>query len=254
MRSELKRLREAVTNDEFFIEYLPIMRINGNECLGAEALIRWRKEQEVVLPMDFIPAVENTVLSGPITYWLIDNVSKELGAWLQAQDHAFISINVPPELLGRGGLWYTALKNGLLGAANNIVVEVTERGIPDKLGLEALIEAKELGFRICLDDVNLNSENLMVYARSNIDIIKLDKEVAANLEQGDWKAKEIANLSPFIRHTAINVIAEGVETEHQRQIFEDLGIPMAQGWRFSRPLSAKRFLEFYQSFDPVKEI
>ena len=122
MRSELKRLLEALANDEFFIEYQPIMRIDGKKCLGAEALIRWKKEQNVIFPMDFIPAIENTVLSGPITYWLIDNMSKELGAWLKAQNDAFLSINIPPELLGRGGLWYAALKNGLLDIANSIVV------------------------------------------------------------------------------------------------------------------------------------
>lgn len=253
MRSELKRLFEALTNDEFFIEYLPIMRIDGKKCLGAEALIRWKKAQEVIFPMDFIPAIENTVLSGPITYWLIDNISIELRAWLQAQDHAFISINIPPELLGRGGLWYAALKNGLLDISSKLVVEITERSIPDNLGLQALIEAKELGFRICLDDVILNSENLMVYARSNIDLIKLDKRVADSVESEDWKAKEIGALAPFTRHTAINVIAEGVETERQRRIFEELGVPMAQGWLFSRPLSAKGFIDFYNSFDPDRE-
>lgn len=249
MRSELNRLLEALTNDEFFIEYLPIMRIDGKECLGAEALIRWKKAQEVVFPDDFIPVVENTVLSGPITYWLIDNIAKELGVWIEAQDYAFISVNVPPELLGRGGLWYAAQKNGFLDVSNNIVIEVTERAIPDTLGLQALIQAKELGFKICLDDVNLSNENLMVYARANIDLIKLDKAVADNLENDEWRAKEIAALAPFTMHAGINVIAEGVETERQRRIFEGLGVPMAQGWLFSHPLSAQRFIEFFRSFD-----
>lgn len=242
-----KKIYEALVNDEFFIEYLPIMRIDGKECLGAEALIRWKQAEEIIPPMDFIPVIENTVLSGPITYWLIENIVKELGEWLRAQDHAFISINIPPELLGRGGLWYAASKNGLLDVANKIVVEVTERRIPDNLGLQALLEAKELVFRICLDDVSVTNEKLMVYARSNIDLIKLDKTIADKMLKPDWKAKEIAALAPFTRHTAINIIAEGVETEYQRDIFQELGVPMAQGWYFSHPLSAEGLLEFFHS-------
>ena len=199
--------------------------------------------------MEFIPLIENTVLSGPITYWLIENIVQELGEWLRVQDHGFISINIPPELFGRGGLWYVASKNGMLDVANKIVVEVTERGIPDNLGLQGLLEAKELGFRVCLDDINVTNEQLMVYARSNIDLIKIDKAVADKMLDSDWDEKEIASLAPFTRHAAINVIAEGVETEFQRDIFQKLGVPMAQGWYFSHPLSAKGLVEFYNSFN-----
>lgn len=248
MHPELKEILEGLTNDEFFIEYQPIMRIDGKACLGAEALIRWKKAQAVVLPMEFIPLAENSLLSGPLTYWLIDNVTKELGAWLQGQDNAFISLNIPPALFGRGGLWYAALKNGLLDMANKFVVEVTERAIPDNLGLQALVEAKELGFRICLDDINLNNENLMVYARSNIDLVKLDKGVADRLENKDCASKEIAALAPFTKHSGVQVIAEGVETENQRLIYEQLGVPMAQGWLFARSLPAERFIDFFESY------
>ena len=101
------------------------MRIDGKVCLGVEALIRWKKAQAVVSPMEFIPLAENTFVSGPIKYWLIDTVAKEVGAWMQGQDEAFISLNIPPELFGRGGLWYAALKNALLDIAKKFVTDRT---------------------------------------------------------------------------------------------------------------------------------
>lgn len=101
-------IKTALENGELFLEYLPTVSIEHNRCIGAEALIRWRRQSEVVLPESFIPIVENTPLSGVMTYWVIDTVAHELGDWLRANDSIQLSINVPPEVLGRGGLEYAA--------------------------------------------------------------------------------------------------------------------------------------------------
>lgn len=247
MQAKLNELRDALFNGEFFVEYQPIMRIDGKECFGAEALIRWRREQEVILPLDFIPMIENTPLSGLFTYWLIENISQELGEWLRRQERAFISINVPPELLGRGGLAHVASKCRLFDIAERLVLEVTERGIPDALGLQGLVEAKKRGVKICLDDVGISDENLLVYARANIDFIKLDKSMAAEMLEPDWTAVKIGALEAFTRSTTINVIAEGIETEFQRDLFQKLGVQMGQGWYFSHPLSAEGLFEFFRA-------
>jgi len=246
-RPTLEELEDALINEQFFIEYQPIMRIDGKECVGAEALIRWRRGQELVSPSEFIPVAENTLLAGLITYWVIERISQELGDWLRSEERAFISVNVPPELLGRGGLMHVASKCGLMEVADQLVMEVTERGIPDNLGLQALLKAQEIGIRVCLDDVGVTNENLLVYARANIDLIKLDKSIAAEMLEPDWTADKIGALEVFTRSTTIQVIAEGVETEFQRDIFQELGVPMAQGWYFSYPLSAEGLFEFFRA-------
>ena len=246
-RPTLGEIEEALIDEQFFIEYQPIMRIDGKECVGAEALIRWRRGQELIPPLEFIPMVENTLLSGMITYWLIENIGRELGEWLRRQECMFISINVPPELLGRGGLIHVASKSGLLEVADKIVMEITERGIPDNLGLQALVKAQELGVRVCLDDVGAADENLLVYARANVDLIKLDKSIAAKMLEPDWTVDKMGALEAFTRSTTIQVIAEGVETEFQRDVFQELGVPMAQGWYFSHPLPVEGLFEFFRA-------
>ena len=243
----LEELEDALIKEQFFIEYQPILRIDGKECVGAEALIRWRRGEELIPPSEFIPVAENTLLSGMITYWLIENISRELGEWLRTQESVFVSINIPPELLGRGGLMHVASNSGLLEVADKIVMEVTERGIPDNLGLQALVKAQELGVRVCLDDVGVTNENLFVYARANVDLIKLDKSIAAEMLEPDWTVDKIGVLEVFTRSTTIQVIAEGVETEFQRDVFQELGVPMAQGWYFSYPLSAEGLFEFFRA-------
>ena len=247
MKVTLNELEDALINEKFFVEYQPIMRIDGKECLGAEALIRWKRGEEVIPPLEFIPLIENTPLSGLFTYWLIERISQELGEWLRKEDHAFISINVPPELLGRGGLMHVAMKTGLLDIAEKVVVEVTERGIPDNLGLKGLLEGKKRGFQVCLDDVGVTNENLLIYSRANIDLIKLDKSIAEEMEEPDWTADKMEGIEVFTRSTNIKVIAEGIETELQRDKFQKSGVKMGQGWYFSYPLSAEHFFEFFRT-------
>jgi len=245
MDISLQNIERALRDEEFFLEYQPIMDLGRNVCVGAEALIRWRLESEVLLPDLFIHLVEKTPLSGPLTYWVVETVAKELGDWIRNTGHASIHINVPPEILGRGGLYYAASKCGLLDVADKIVMEITERGVPDDLGLQALNKSKEYGMKTCLDDVGANSENLFLLTRTSVDIVKLDKSVADKMLEPDWSPNAIEGLTAFTRATAIEVIAEGVETEKQRDIFAEAGVRMAQGYHFSPSLSAEKFIEYF---------
>jgi sensor c-di-GMP phosphodiesterase-like protein len=96
-------IRAALDRGELFLEYLPTVVLADSHCVGAEALVRWRRG-DVVLPAGaFIPLIENTPVSGTLTYWVLDTVAAQLGAWLTANADVHVSINVPPEILGRGG-------------------------------------------------------------------------------------------------------------------------------------------------------
>jgi sensor c-di-GMP phosphodiesterase-like protein len=161
---------EGLKAGEFFLEYLPTISLVDGRCVGAEALSRWRRPSGIVPPGEFIPLIENTPLSGLLTYWVIDTLAAELGDWLRSNSEAHVSINVPPEILGRGGLEYACTKSGLREVSSQIILEVTERGIPDRLGMDALTTTTDLGVRIALDDVTLTGINLVVHSRINFDI------------------------------------------------------------------------------------
>ena len=101
---DLSAIEAGLNNGEFFLEYLPIISLEHHRCIGAEALIRWQRSSGVVPPLDFIPIVEETPLSGLITYWVIETAAVELGDLLRVVKDFSLSINIPPEILGRGGL------------------------------------------------------------------------------------------------------------------------------------------------------
>src|SRR5947208_752576 len=145
-------MREALAQGEFFLEYLPTISLDDGRCIGAEALIRWRRATGVVPPGEFIPLAENTPLSGMLTYWVLDNVKAGPGDWLRAKRDSQGGINGPPEILGRGGMAYVASKSGLMDQVSQVILEVTERGLPDLLGAESINQGGGVGVRVVLDD------------------------------------------------------------------------------------------------------
>lgn len=242
---DLESIKAGLKNGEFALEYLPIIVLDSERCIGAEALVRWHRSAGVILPDAFMPLIENTPLSGLVTYWVIDRVALELGDWLRRQDNVELHINVPPEILGRGGLEYAAQKSGLSDVRHKLVLEITERGLPDQLGLEALNLAARQGVRIALDDATIDPANVLVLSRSNAKIIKIDKSVLLDSQHGTSMPSWAEALAVLLRTTELEVIVEGVETAKQVDLLRAAGVKQAQGYYFSPPLPASAFLKYF---------
>ena len=241
----LEAIVKGFEGREFFLEYLPVISLENGRCVGAEALIRWRRPDGVVYPDQFIPVVENTPYSGPITHWVIDTVADELVDWLRLNPDMLISINVPPELLGRGGLLYAGEKSGLSEFKRQIIIEITERGLPDRLGVDSMPLMSEYGVRLALDDVTLTGANLAILSRCPFNTLKIDRAAVMELESGKPDPHWLQILSTLIATQALHVIVEGVETDYQAQRLRDVGIRFAQGYLFSQSISARNLMAFH---------
>jgi sensor c-di-GMP phosphodiesterase-like protein len=238
-------IRDGLVQGEFFLEYLPTVSLADGRCVGAEALARWQRSSGVVQPDEFIPLIEGTPLSGMLSYWVLETLSKELGDWLRVHKELKISVNVPPEILGRGGLEYAATKTGLSEIRNQIILEVTERGIPDNLGIAALEAASRSGVRIALDDVTLSSTNLVILSRCTLDLIKTHQSLVDQITPECPCPAWLSGLSALLQSTRVAIIAEGVETEAQAKALRAAGVSMAQGYYFSPPISAEKLKAYY---------
>ena len=242
----LDDIRHALDSNEFFLVYQPIVALDGQRCMGAEALIRWRRDSATVIDAgEFIPQAEQTPLSGAITYWVIDTVATELADWLGQNPEAFIGINVPPEILGRGGIEYVAGKSGLRDRAKQLVLEITERGVPDQLGLTALNSIPATGVRVALDDTTLSGANLALLTRCHFDFVKIDHALVAQLGDDAQRPQWLAGLAALLGTTALQMIAEGVERAEQAAMLAEAGVQLAQGHLFSEPLAADEFKSYY---------
>jgi sensor c-di-GMP phosphodiesterase-like protein len=242
----LDTVRSALEGHNLFLVYQPIVSLKDGSCFGAEALVRWRWDAETVLEASkFIPQLEHTPLAGKLTYWVIDTLAADLGEWLGNNARAQLSLNVPPEILGRGGVEYAVIKSGLSARARQLIIEVTERGIPDQLGLDALNAVPKTGARIALDDTELSGANLGLLTRCHFDFIKIDRSLVAELTAGKSSAPWLNGLTAVLKTTSLQIVAEGVETAFEAETLAAAGVQWAQGYYFSRPLSAGDFKRFY---------
>lgn len=249
----LDALRTGFAQGEFFLEYLPTVSLADGRCTGAEALVRWNRPTGVLDAEDFIKVAQNTPFSGMLTYWVLDTVAAELGDWLRANPGGHIAINVPPEILGRGGMEYAASRSGLMDLARQIILEISERGVPDLLGIEAINYAWGLGFRLALDDVTLaGGANLAVLARGKFGIIKLDRSLVSQISAESSRPEWLGTVTALVQSSQLWVIAEGVETEFQRTALRQAGIQEAQGFYFSRAIRASAFIAYYHDGDRTK--
>jgi sensor c-di-GMP phosphodiesterase-like protein len=241
----LDDIRRALQTNEFFLVYQPIVSLSDGRCVGAEALIRWQRNGTTVVEAgDFIPQTENTPLSGTVTYWVMDTVANELGEWLGQNADAFVGINVPPEILGRGGIEYVASKSGLRDRAKQLVLEITERGVPDQLGLNALNSIPATGARVALDDTTLSGANLALLTRCHFDFVKIGHELIAQID-GAKHPPWLDGLAAVLGTTKLQVVAEGIEQEQQAAVLARAGVQLAQGHLFSLPLRADDFKHYY---------
>jgi EAL domain-containing protein (putative c-di-GMP-specific phosphodiesterase class I) len=245
MSVELNTIKSALEAREFFLVYQPIVCLSDGLCFGAEALIRWRRENGILNASKFIPLTDGTPLSGALTYWVIDTVAAELGDWLEGHETAHISVNVPPEILGRGGVEYAATKSGLRAHAKQLILEVTERGVPDQLGLDALNSVASTGARVALDDTTLSGANLALLTRCHFDFLKIDRLLVGEIAPDKPPAEWLNGLAALLRTTSLQIIAEGVETALQADTLRAAGVQLAQGHYFSAPQSASDFKRFY---------
>jgi sensor c-di-GMP phosphodiesterase-like protein len=246
---DLHAIQSGLDRNEFFLKYQPIASLQDRRCLGAEALIRWRLADGSTLDAgDFMPVTDRTPLSGIITYWVIDNVAAELSEWLDSHPAANISINIPPEILGRGGLDYAANKSGLRARARQMILEITERGVPDQQGLDALNRVPETGARIALDDITLSGANLALLMRCPFDFIKIDKALVAQIGQEPDLARPLwlDGLAALLNRTSLQIVAEGIESSLQAEVLKKAGVQWGQGHLFSQPLSAGEFMAYFE--------
>jgi EAL domain-containing protein (putative c-di-GMP-specific phosphodiesterase class I) len=179
---------------------------------------------------------------------VIETVAAELREWLRAHPEAHISINVPPEILGRGGIAYSANKSGLLDFASQLILEITERGVPDLLGVKAINDNWGSGVRVALDDVtHAGGANLAVLARCNLHIVKIDMSLVSQITPQCPSPEWLEGIAALIQMSRLDVVAEGIETAQQLTVLRAANIQAAQGFYFSHPIPAAAFIAYHHA-------
>lgn len=237
-------LSHAIDNKEFVTFYQPKVDTALNQLCGAEALVRWKHEGQLISPIKFIPTLENNEKICELDFWVLNQVCLDLKQWLENGITPLpVSVNFSRRHLGNKNVVDEILsvieKNNI--PKNLIEVEITET--IDEYSVEILKEFVEKlqarGIHVLIDDFGTGSSSLNLIHQIHFDVLKIDKSlVDIENELGRALLTHAIELALFM---GMEIIAEGVETTEQVDFLKNANCKKIQGYYFDKPLEKSEY-------------
>jgi diguanylate cyclase (GGDEF)-like protein/PAS domain S-box-containing protein len=239
-------LRQAIKARQFVLYYQP--QVDASGLIGAEVLIRWNHPTRGILaPGEFIPLAEETGLILELGTWALQAAFEQVSAWGAEgnQAHLSVAVNISARQFQQPDFVEQVLGALASSGANpiNLKLELTESMLVENIDdiIDKMTQLRRHGLSFSLDDFGTGYSSLSYLKRLPLDQLKIDRafvrDILSDVSSGAI-AQTIVSLS---RAMQLSVIAEGVETEGQRDFLLDLGCPAFQGYLYSRPLPVLEF-------------
>ena len=240
-------LHGAIRRGELQVLYQPIFDLNSRNCVGAEALLRWRRPDGTLTSPDlFIPMAENTGQIRQITDFVLQRLFDQLGQLLRANPQLYISVNLAAcdVMVPRIGEVIARLLALHRVSAHQIAFEVTERGLIDVLvARDNLQSLRDVGHQVLIDDFGTGYCSLAYLQTLPVDCLKIDKAFIDALGHDAASSGVAPHIIRMAHALQLKVIAEGVEYEAQASYLSSEGVKFGQGWLFAHALSAVQLIE-----------
>jgi diguanylate cyclase (GGDEF)-like protein len=232
-------LRQALARDEFFLVYQPQADAASGRVNGVEALLRWRRGDQVVPPGRFIGVVESTDLAEPVSRWVLQSACRQARQWLDRQHPLRVAVNIFSDHVTSGHLLddvRRALRDSGLPPAL-LELEVVESSLLSNPEIAALTlrELKRLGVGLALDDFGTGYSSLGYLKHYPFDVLKIDQIFARNVTRDPEDAAIVRSTIALAHNLGMRVLAEGVETEPQLRFMARYGCDLIQGYLLGRP-------------------
>ena len=235
-------INRALAEHEFEVFYQPIVNLSSGRTDRFEALVRWRHpERGLLLPDDFLPAMEETGLIIQLGYWILDEVCRQLAQWGPRVDN--VAVN-----LSDREFWHRDLLPRVLDAVrrhglspDRLTLEVTEGVLMrhPEVALRLMQELHAAGLRLHIDDFGTGYSSLETLHRFPVDAFKIDRSFLRGLASGDHTTGLMIALVGLGKSLDIAVVAEGVETDEQLAFLQSIGCSTGQGYRFMPAVSGE---------------
>ena len=241
----LAELREAIAKEQFFLLYQPQVDIGSGRIIGLEALVRWRHPKRGVLkPRRFIPAAERSGLIMTLGNWVLAQACRQAKRWLdEGIAPAYVSVNVSPLQIRTPREWEKAITKILAETClppNLLGVELTETALMSTMSAhrDVLKRLRRKGVRVAIDDFGTGYSSLSYLRRYPVDQIKLAKEFIVDPASDQGDPAIVQAVIGLARLLNMEMIGEGVQTKEQVELLASWGCKTAQGFYFSKPMSA----------------
>jgi diguanylate cyclase (GGDEF)-like protein/PAS domain S-box-containing protein len=242
-------LHHAIERNEFQLYYQPKLAVGGS-VTSVEALLRWQSpEHGWVSPARFIPLLEETGKIVEVGEWVIREACRQIRHW---REHAGLTMRVAVNLSQR-----QFLQPDLVARVRTILdeeavpphaleLEITESTIAHNVdrAVATLHAIKQLGVRLAVDDFGTGYSSLAVLKRFPVDCLKIDRSFVQDLPDDNDSATIARAIVALAHSMGLAVVAEGVETQEQREFLIDCGCDELQGFLFAKPMPAAQLLEF----------
>jgi sensor c-di-GMP phosphodiesterase-like protein len=235
-------LRGALDRGELFLEYQPVVCLQTGACVGAEALIRWRRaDGSMVRPDIFIAEAEDVGMIRAITRFVIDTVEREAPTLVGLHPAFHVAINCSAADLESQE--FADMVSGLIRtpglAPENIVIEATERRLFNTELVRSNVAAvRRIGVPVAIDDFGTGYSSLSYLELFRTDFLKIDQSFIGTVGTDAVTSQVVPHIIEMAKSLGMQMIAEGVETEAQARYLRERGVQYAQGWLFAKPMSA----------------
>ena len=241
-------LRHAQDKNELELWYQPIVRLEDERIVGAEALIRWNNPKRgFISPADFIPIAEETGLIIPIGQWIIQSACNQVRDWQpHLPDDFHVAINISAIQIRQRTLVNT-IRQAVVATGidiDRLEVEVTETSLIDdqETSLKILGELREAGLKVWLDDFGTGYSSLSHLKQFPVTGVKIDRSFVSDIDKDSEDRALTYAVIAMADAMGLDVIAEGIETESQLTLLKNQACNLGQGFFISRPIPPGQFL------------
>lgn len=249
-----RALRTALESNNLALHYQPQIDLKSGRVIGVEALLRWQHpELGFISPAKFIPIAEQSGLIAQIGTWVLQEACRQNKIWQENGLPPFtVAINISVRQFSLSNI-ASEVKQALASTgllAKHLEVEITESLLAQDMEatLAMLQELSTIGVQIAVDDFGTGYSSLAYLKRFPLDKLKLDQSFVHDLEENPDDRAIASGVVNLGQSLGLGVIAEGVETEGQLAILQQLGCDEIQGYLFSRPLPADELADWLRNY------
>jgi len=242
-----RKLRNATKREEFLLYYQPKIDIADNSINGAEALIRWHPAGEAIIsPARFIPVAEETGQIEEIGDWVLKTACMQSHVFTKKFGRPImVSVNLSPRQFLKKGLaqHFAEIIHSTGADPSYIELEITESALAADMAafIDTLHELKSIGVKLAIDDFGTGYSSMTYLKDFPIDRLKIDQGFVYNLEETHANKAILKAIVTLGQNLGLKVIAEGVETEFQRDYLIKIGCDELQGYLFSKAVTFEDF-------------
>ena len=249
-------IRKAIEQDELELAFQPIVDCQNYEIVSCEALLRINGLSVFnATIIDVIHIAEETGLINDIGDWVLRKACQFVKKLENLNNHSNVAINVSPRQF-KQNLFVNKVRTIFEEENTNperITFELTESlflGSEDNIN-NTLLELKELGISIAIDDFGVGYSSLSYLHRFPIDRLKIDRSFISNMEESPESVAITKTILQLGQNMSLHCVAEGVETWEQFSFLQKHGCQLIQGYLFSKPINEVQFLEYLKDYDPT---